>query len=141
MQDSKRLPFFLLGKPSLLPSLYNSASYIYKCLYRLAILRKSLEIPRIVRANSTCSHIYKQPRNGLSTRKDLTGRQFMLLYPSSLHSALHAALNKRHSTPGEHSQPRPPESRVVSAPASVSMTAHGSQAAGYGDPSCDTLGK
>lgn len=79
MQDSKRLPFFLLGKPSLIPSLYNSASYIYKCLYRLAILRKSLEIPRIVRANSTCSHIYKQPRNGFSTRKDLKGRQFILL--------------------------------------------------------------
>lgn len=89
MQDSKRLPFFLLGKPSLLPSLYNSASYIYKCLYRLAILRKSLEIPRIVRANSTCSHIYKQPRNGFSTRKDLTGRQFILLLtlPPSLGSA------------------------------------------------------
>lgn len=61
--------------------------------------------------------------------------------PSSLPLALHAALNKRHSMPGEHSQPHPPESRVVSAPASVSMTAHGSQAGGYGDPSCDTLGK
>jgi len=78
MQDSKRLPFFLLGKPSLLPSLYNSASYIYKCLYRLAILRKSLEIPRIVMANSTCSHIYKQQK-WILNKKRLKGRKFIVL--------------------------------------------------------------